>query len=269
MMKPLGGNILVIDDEANLRHTLTRILQRSGYEVTTAEDGEEALRRLADNSFDLVLLDIRLPGLSGLDVLERIRKQDVRIPVILLTAHGSLQSALDAIRLGATDYLLKPVNPELLVSRTQALVREQVLHRRRGEIQFQIEALQTELRALEQGAEENAAPEGGSSVGKDRYLTRGRLVLDLQARRAALADRQLELAPSTFDYLVVLARHAPDVVSYQILVAESQNYLVSPSEARELAKWHIHGLRQALESDPQMPQHILNVRGVGYRLLAD
>lgn len=268
-MKSLGGKILLIDDEANLRQTLTRILQRSGFEVTTAANGEEALHRLADNPFDLVLLDIRLPGMSGLEVLERIRKQDIRIPVILLTAHGTLQSALEAIRLGATDYILKPVNPELLVSRTQALVREQVLHRRRLEIQTQIEALQAELKAIEQGLVESVAPDASLPVSKDRYLIRGRLVIDLQARRASLAERTLELAPSTFDYLVVLARHAPDVVSYQMLVAEAQNYLVSPSEARELAKWHIHGLRQALEIDPQMPQLILNVRGAGYRLIVD
>jgi two-component system alkaline phosphatase synthesis response regulator PhoP len=268
-MKSLGGNILLIDDEANLRYTLTRILQRSGFDVTTAANGEEALRRLVDNSFDLVLLDIRLPGLSGLEVLERIRKQDIRIPVILLTAHGTLQSALDAIRLGATDYILKPVNPELLLNRTQSLVREQAIHRRKIEIQSQLEALQAELRMLEQGEEENTAPQLGSAAASNRYMTRGDLVLDLQARRAVLAERQIELAPSTFDYLLVLARHAPDVVSYQSLVAEAQNYQVTPNEARELAKWHIHGLRQALELDAQQPQFILNVRGVGYRLLMD
>lgn len=268
-MKSLGGNILLIDDEASLRQTLTRILQRNGFEVTTAADGEEALRRLSGNAFDLVFLDIRLPGMSGLDVLKQIRQTDIKIPVILLTAHGTLQSALDAIRLGATDYILKPVNPELLVTRTQALVREQVIHRRRVEIQSQIDGLQAELKALEQGLEEGAAAGSSASTAQDRYLSRGRLVLDLQARRATLAERPVELAPSTFDYLVVLARHAPDVISYQSLVAEAQNYQVNTSEARELAKWHIHGLRQALEADPQQPQHILNVRGVGYRLLVD
>lgn len=268
-MNSPGGNILLIDDEASLRQTLMRILQRSGFEVTTAADGEEALRRLSDNSFDLIFLDIRLPKISGLEVLERIRQLDIKTPVILLTAHGTLQSALDAIRLGATDYLLKPVNPELLLKRTQALVREQVILRRRQELQAQIELLQAELRTLEQGLEEGEAVNAGQLPGQDRYLTRGRLVLDLQARRATLAERPVELAPSTFDYLVVLARHAPDVVSYQSLVSEAQNYQVNSSEARELAKWHIHGLRQALEADPQQPKQILNVRGIGYRLLVD
>lgn len=270
-MSDISGRILLIDDEASLRQTLTRILQRAGFDVTTAADGPEALRLQAAGTYNLVLLDIRLPGMDGLEVLQAIRgsSSTTTLPVVLLTAHGSLHSALEALRLGATDYLLKPVKPEVLLERVRAILQAQMLDRRRRELRDQIERLQVELRALEQGLLPEAVAERQPLPGEERYLHRGRLALDLQARRAAFGEKNLDVPPSTFDYLVVLARHAPDVVDYQRLVSEAQAYQVDGLEARELAKWHIHVLRQALEPDTTQPQHVLNVRGAGYRLLVD
>ena len=117
------GNILVIDDEESLRHTLGRVLRQAGYEVTTAGEGNEALRLVNSgyentSPYDVVYLDIRLPGMDGLQVLKEIRQRDAHLPVILLTAYGSLKTALEALRLGATDYLIKPLDPEVLVART-------------------------------------------------------------------------------------------------------------------------------------------------------
>jgi len=114
----LSGNILIIDDEPNLRQTFTRILKQAGCNVTTAADGPEALKRLAGTVYDLAYLDIHLPGMDGLQVLKEIRRLYPQLPVILFTGHASLQSAMDAIRLGAVDYLLKPVDPENLLART-------------------------------------------------------------------------------------------------------------------------------------------------------
>jgi DNA-binding response OmpR family regulator len=262
------GSVLVIDDEPTLRQTLTRILRQAGCEVTAAADGSEALQRLTTSSYDLAYLDIHLPGMDGLEVLKQIQQRYPQLPVILFTAHASLESAVEAIRLGATDYLIKPIDPETLLSRTRVVLEEKAFERRRREIERQIESLQGELKTLTQPAAP-PKPAGTAPLSGDRFLKRGKLILDLQARRATFGDKVLGLPPAAFDYLVVLTRHSPDIVEYQPLVAEAQGYQTDRREAQELAKWHIHELRESLEPDPREPRFVLNVRGIGYRLVAD
>jgi DNA-binding response OmpR family regulator len=258
--------VLVVDDEANLRQTIARILHQLGCEVTTAADGTEALQRLEVAPYDLVYLDIRLPGMDGLQVLRQIHDRYPQIAVVLLTAHASIQSAAEAVRLGATDYLIKPITPEALIARTRTILADQAVQRRRREIQEQIDALQAELKALDRAPEEMPA---FITPADDRFLKRGTLILDLHTRRATYVDRVLTLPPTAFDYLVVLARHAPDVVPYQTLVVEAQGYQTDLRQAQELTKWHIHMLREALERESAGSCHLLTVRGNGYRLVVD
>jgi DNA-binding response OmpR family regulator len=264
MNPSLSGNILIIDDEASLRQTFAQILRQAGCQVTVAADGPEGLRRLSAAAYDLVYLDIRLPGMDGLQVLQNIQRLYNQLPVILFTAHASLQSALDAIRLGAADYLLKPLKPAALIARTQSILAEQAVRRRRRQIQEQIAVLQAELKTLEGPSPAAILP---TTTAHDRFLHCGPLELDTLAQRATLDGRPLSLSPTGFDYLAVLARHAPEAVSYQTLVAEAQGYQADNSQARELARWHIHSLRENLEPNPDAPRYILNVRGVGYRLV--
>ena len=264
----LSGTILIIDDEPSLRQTLTHVLKQAGCDAVAVADGAAALQRLASAVYDLIYLDIHLPGMDGLQVLKEVHRLYPQLPVVLFTAHASLQSAMEAVRLGATDYLTKPVDPETLIARTRVILAEQATEKRRREIHAQIEALQAELKALDQPAPPPESlpitpPPGG------RFLKSGPLIIDLQARRATFGDRVLTIPPAAFDYLVVLARHTPDVVDYQALVAEAQGYRTDRRGAQELAKWHIHELRSALELDPREPRHIVNIRGVGYRLVAD
>jgi DNA-binding response OmpR family regulator len=263
------GNVLIIDDEDSLRHTLTRVLKSAGCEVSGAGDGPQALNLVKSVPLDLVYLDIHLPSMNGLEVLQQIRDSHPDLPVILFTAHASLQSAVEAIRLGAADYLVKPIDPEVFVARTRVILAEQAIERRKREIREQIAAMQAELRSLE----DQTAPPPSASLAPpqagDRFLKRGRLVLDLQAQRATLEERVLSLPPTAFIYLTVLARHAPEAVDYQTLVTEAQSYAVEQSEASDLAKYHIHVLRQAINVSQDQPGHILNVRGVGYRLLTE
>jgi DNA-binding response OmpR family regulator len=264
----MPGNILIIDDEPTLRQTFTRILKQGGYEATSAADGSEALKRLEANRFDLAFLDIRLPGgMSGMDALKQIHDLYPNLPVILFTGYASLQTAMDAVRLGATDYLVKPVSPEILLERTQAVISQQATQRRRRELQEQIASLQEELRQLD--ASPNDPPTAAARIDSERYLKSGSLLIDLQTRRASFGDQSLTLPPATFDYLVVLARHTPDIVSYQTLVTEAQGYHTDARQAQELAKWHIHEIRRALEPDSRRPRHIINERGEGYRLIVD
>ena len=269
MIMTLSGTVLVIDDEPSLRQTLTQILKRAGCEAASAADGPTALQRLAAASYDLVYLDIHLPGMDGLQVLKEIHRLYPQLPVVLFTAHASLQSAMEAVRLGATDYLTKPIDPETLVARTRVILAEQAVERRRREIQAQINALQAELKALEQPETAPPASARVATLPGNRFLKQGSLIIDLQARRVTFGDRVLTIPPSAFDYLVVLARHAPDVVDYQTLVTEAQGYQTDRRGAQELAKWHIHELRSALEPDPHESKHIVNLRGIGYRLVVD
>ncbi|HRF50263.1 MAG TPA: response regulator transcription factor [Anaerolineales bacterium] len=265
----ISGRVLLIEDENSLRQTLTRILRSAGAEVTAAANGPEALQRLGNSKYDLVYLDIHLPEMNGLEVLREIQKFGQAMPVVLFTAHASLETAVEAMRLGATDYLLKPLNPEALLSRTEALLKRQSLERRRRELNSQITNLQDELRRLEGDPSVIAADKVVQVPVSDRFLKRGGLIVDLQARRTTFGEREVQLPPAAFDYLVVLTRHSPDVVDYQTLVTEAQGYQTDRREAQELAKWHIHELRDSLEPDPGNPRHVLNVRGVGYRLIVD
>jgi DNA-binding response OmpR family regulator len=263
-----GGHILIVDDEASLRQTLARILQRAGYEVTTASTGTEGLSFLESHPFDLLYLDIRMPDISGLELLKTIHEKYPDLPVILFTAQPDLNSAVEALRRGATDYLLKPLKPQAVIDRTGSILANKQIERRKREIQRQIEALQAELNALEKpkGEKGDSKPDQ-VPAGDDRYVRRGELTLDLHTRRVTMNARAVNLPPTSFDYLLALARHAPNVVDFQTLVAEAQGYEADVREAQELVKWHIHHIRQAIEPDARKPVHVINVRGTGYRLV--
>ena len=223
----ITGHILIIDDEASLRKTMARILQQAGFEVTTAESAEQGLDYLKTTHFDMILTDLRMPGMHGMDALKFIHANYPSIPVVLFTAQPDVNSAVEALRHGATDYLLKPIKPEAIIERARSILSAQQREKRKREIQFQIEALQGELKELDGGESINKPPTqplNPVSLEKERYLKRGNLVLDLHARRVLLNEEILNVPPTSFDYLLVLARHAPDVVDYQTLVAEAQGY---------------------------------------------
>ena len=264
----LGGHILIIDDEASLRQTLARILQRAGFEVTTAANGKDGLALVHEHPFDLLYLDIRMPDMSGLELLKNIHTEFPELPVILFTAQPDLNSAVEALRRGATDYLLKPLKPQTVIDRTQAILLDRQKERRKRELQRQIDMLQAEVMALEN------TPSSGSGTGieqknssDDRFIRRGMLTLDMHTRRVMMNERVINLPPTSFDYLLVLARHTPNIVDYQTLVSEAQGYEADMREAQELTKWHIHHIRQAIEPDKRRPVHVINVRGAGYRLV--
>lgn len=263
------GHILIIDDEASLRKTLARILQQAGFEVTTAETAEQGLAFLRTTNFNLIFTDLRMPGMQGLDALKHIQANYPNLPVVLFTAQPDVNSAVEGLRYGAIDYLVKPLKPEVIIERTQTILARQRREERKREIMNQIQTLQSELKSLETGDEALAvsAPQTGPEI--ERFLKRGALVLDLHTRRILLNDESISLPPTSFDYLLVLARHAPDVVDFQTLVTEAQGFQADLREAQELTKWHIHQLRQAFDKDTQNPKYLITVRGKGYRLVAN
>ena len=175
----MEGHILIIDDEAALRQTMARILQRAGYEVTTAANANEGLSLISAHPFDLVYLDIRMPDMSGLELLKVLREKFPDLPVILFTAQPDLNSAVEAVRSGATDYLLKPLKPQTVLERTESILEKNWKERRKREIQRQIESLQSELNMLEKGAGEekvNSTPQQ-LSASSDRFVRLARSLL--------------------------------------------------------------------------------------------
>jgi len=265
----ITGHILIIDDEAPLRKTLARVLQQAGFEVTTAETAEQGLEFLKSTRFDLIFTDLRMPGMQGLDALKHIHLVDPNLPVILFTAQPDVNSAVEGLRYGAIDYLVKPLKPEVIIERTRSILAQNQREKRKREILNQIEALQIELKNLD-GREEPSTPVASAPTSEaERFLRRGGLTLDLHTHRILVNEEQFNIPPTSFDYLLVLARHAPNVVDYETLVAEAQGYQAGMREAQELAKWHIHELRQAFDKDAQNPKYLINVRGRGYRLVAD
>lgn len=260
-------NILIVDDENHLRLSLSLILQKEKYRVETAANSKEALNCLQSHEYDLMFLDLNMPGLSGIDLLVQVRKQAPHMPVLILTAHAALESAIQAVRLGARDYLIKPVEPVLILTRVAEILAESEQPGRKKEIVSQIQALLAELQTMEG---ENTTPASTLAAlppaDPARFLKKGNFELDFHARHAALKGKYILVTGIYFDYLATLLRHAPRVVPYKTLVKESQGYDVTIEEARDLARWRIHELRKIIEADPQQPQYLLTVRSIGYRL---
>ena len=274
----LVHTILVVDDEPHLRRSLMLILQRAGYQVTVAASAREARHFLQAGPYDLIFLDLKMPEVDGLTFLAEIRAQYADLPVLILTAHATLESAMEAVRQGARDYLLKPIMPDAILARVSQVLESQSRPRRQREITAQIDTLVDELKRLD-GTPARADPTDHATpspvaadlaalaLTPDRYLQRGRLTLDLHTRRVILRDQQILLPPVTFDYLVTLMRHSPNPVSYETLVEESQGFRVSRAEAREIARGRIHALRKALEIDQRHPELVITVRDIGYNLV--
>lgn len=261
--------ILIVDDEKNLRSSLSKILNYQGYSVNTAANGQEALQYLQAGAYNLAFYDLMLPGMDGVTLIKETHKIYPDMPVLILTANATLESAIEAVRSGARDYLIKPVDPPLLIKRVKEILEEQQQPRRQREIINKIQTLASEL---ENYSEDNIGvnianiPKIGAAD-PTRILQRGEFQLDLHARHATLKNHFLDLSPANFDFLSTLVRHSPNPVSYQNLVQESQGYEVDRTEAQEMARWRIHELRKIIEPVPKKPTFIITVRGKGYRLV--
>ncbi len=268
-MPEQSSKILIADDEPNLRLTLTAILEKDGYDVTAVALGSEALEMVRTRQFALIFLDLKMPDVDGLSVLPEIHRLCPDVPVLILTAHATLDAAIKAVRLCARDFLLKPLDPPLILERVHAILSERQPPQRRKAIVGQIQGLLGELAEIEGtagSAPGDVAATPPASDGK-RTLKLGAFVFDLETRYVTLNDRLLPLSPGDYDYLVALARHSPKPVPVERLVAQVQGFEVSRAEAQEIARWRIHELRQIIEPEPETPRYILTVRGIGYRLV--
>ncbi len=219
--------ILIVDDEEMIVRTVKAYLDREGFKTYTAFDGEEALRAFDAKGPDLIVLDLMLPKVSGLEVCRSIRSKS-SVPIIMLTAKASEADRVVGLELGADDYVVKPFSPRELVARIRA-----VLRRFDGE---------------------------GSEVER---IEAGSLSLDLKMRELKVDGKEVELTPTEFDLLAYLARHPGQVFTRLQLLREVQGYTYD-SFARTVDT-HVKNLRRKIEPDPKSPKYILTVHGVGYR----
>jgi DNA-binding response OmpR family regulator len=229
-----SAHILLVDDDALLRRSLSLNLEEAGYRASTSGSAEEALVLAARDRPDLVLLDIGLPGMDGLDALRQFQAR-IGVPVIFLTARRrELDEAL-GLQLGADDYITKPFDLSVLLARIKAVLRR-VTH--------------TEAPLLIEP--------------REKPLVAGDLVVDVAGHTVTVAGQPVELTPLEFDLLHALAEQPGRVLSVDELLDRvwGQEYVGQP----QVVYVHIHWLREKLEADPQNPRRIATVRGVGYKL---
>jgi DNA-binding response OmpR family regulator len=260
--------ILIVEDDPGIRRGLADGLSDSGYMVVTAATAEDALTRLSVVSVDLALIDLKLPGLSGVELLRQLRQSSPNTVAVIITANPSTNSAIEALRLDAFDYLLKPFTLDQvedtvqrgLEQRRQRLEREMLLR----QLERSVSGLQALQPSGKSGVMATAAPPPPPE--KPWLLTCGNIEIDLQRHVVHVNGESADLTPTEFNMLVTLADRAPAVVSPETLIRQATGYQADPGEARDLVKWHIHHLRRKIEKSPRKPRYILNVRGVGYRL---
>ena len=221
------AKILIVDDEPKIVRLVADYLEAAGFGVTTARSGDEALMRVRTEDPDLVVLDLGLPGLDGLDVTRTLRR-DGELPIIMLTARDDETDRITGLELGADDYVTKPFSPRELVARIRAVLRRH------------------------------------ASASHSEILRAGDLALDLPRMRVTRDDEPIELTATEFTLLAAMARH-PGRVFTRSQLLDAIHGVAFESYERAIDA-HVKNIRRKLEPDPRAPRHLLTVYGVGYRL---
>jgi two-component system KDP operon response regulator KdpE len=220
--------ILVIDDEPPIRKLLRMGLTAQGYQTLEAPNGKNALE-LLEQKPDLVILDLGLPDIQGHDLLRKIRSRNDSVPIVVLSSRGDEAGKVQALDLGADDYVTKPFGMDELLARMRAALRHQL------------------------------------QVHGERPVFRvGDLSVDLVRRIVKVGDKDVKLSPKEYDLLRVLVQHAGKVLTHKFLLGELWNDLTDAQYLRV----YVRQLRQKIEADPERPQFVLTETGIGYRLRA-
>jgi two-component system KDP operon response regulator KdpE len=229
----IGGaappKVLVIDDEPAIRRFLRASLTAQHYHVVEAEDGRTALDQLRRGSIDIVVLDLGLPDINGIDLIERVRGQGSTVPIVVLSSRGDENSKVKALDLGADDYVTKPFGIDELLARLRAALRH---------------------RLQEEG---------------ERPIFRcGELTVDLIRRIVTVRGAEVKLSPREYELLRLFSAHAGKVLTHRFLLHE-----IWGGEGQvQYLRVYIRALRQKIEADPEQPRYILTEQGVGYRMRA-
>ncbi|MBC3193741.1 response regulator transcription factor [Pseudonocardia sp. C8] len=221
----MKSRVLVVDDDPALAEMLTIVLRGEGFETTVVSDGTRALPAVRDTQPDVVLLDLMLPGMNGIDVCRAIRAES-GIPIVMLTAKSDTVDVVLGLESGADDYVVKPFKPKELVARIRARVRR------------------NEAEPAEQ-------------------LSIGEIDIDVPAHQVTRGGRPIALTPLEFDLLVALARKPRQVFTREVLLEQVWGYRHAADT--RLVNVHVQRLRSKVERDPERPEVVLTVRGVGYK----
>ncbi|MCC6618519.1 MAG: response regulator transcription factor [Chloroflexi bacterium] len=232
----MAGTIMIVEDEPAVARGVQVALEREGYDVTVQRTGEDALANFADLAPDLVVLDVRLPGIDGFEVLRRLR-HETRAPVLFLTARADEVDKVVGLEMGADDYLVKPFHLRELISRIKALLR-----RAYGEL---------------------------ADTQTGRTLRRKDLVIDLERRRVARNGERIALTTTEFDLLRHMAAHPGRVYTRAQLLELVRDYDDALEQDERTINVHVSHIRDKLEPDPSQPRYIRTVRGVGYAFAED
>jgi DNA-binding response OmpR family regulator len=225
--------ILIIEDDADIAHLLDLHLRDIGYEVTVAPDGKTGLERALSSPFDLIILDLMLPGIDGLEICRRLRGKAGYPSILMLTCKSSELDRVLGLEIGADDYLTKPFSIRELQARVKALLRR-------------MEALKA-----------------GTGTGHSEKIKAGELAVDMEKRKVTLSGHLVNLTPKEFDLLVFLARQPGRVFTRAQLL--DMVWGLGYEGYAHTVNSHINRLRSKIEKDPSHPRYILTVRGVGYR----
>ena len=231
----MAANIMIVEDEPAVARGVQVALEREGYTVSIAPTGEEALSRFAEAAPELVLLDVRLPGMDGFEVCRQLRRE-TRAPILFLTARADEVDKVVGLEIGADDYLVKPFSVRELVSRVKALLR-----RAYGEL---------------------------ADTQTGRILRRSDLVIDLERRRVTRDGERINLTTTEFDLLRHLAARPGRVYTRGQLLELVRDYDALEQDERTI-NVHISHIREKIEPDPAQPRYIVTVRGVGYAFAED
>jgi two-component system KDP operon response regulator KdpE len=220
--------VLLVDDEPPIRKLLRMGLSTQGYEILDASNGKMSLE-LLEQKPDLVILDLGLPDMQGLELLRMMRSRNEAVPIVVLSSRGDEVGKVQALDLGADDYITKPFGMDELLARMRAALRHQL-----------------------------------QAQGERPIFHTGDLSVDLVRRIVKVADREVKLSPKEYDLLRVLVQHAGKVLTHKFLLGELWDNLTDAQYLRV----YVRQLRQKIEADPERPHYVLTETGIGYRLRA-
>jgi DNA-binding response OmpR family regulator len=233
------GRIFVVDDDPTVADVVGRYLVRDGHTVECVHDGYEALRLISEQPPDLVVLDLMLPGIGGLEVCRRLRER-WPIPVVMLTARNDENDRLAGFEIGADDYVTKPFSPRELAMRVRSVLR----------------------RARGTGLAERPGLPGQSEPGEQPVLADRDVVVNLAAHEVRIGGKLVQLTSREYDLLVYLLRHPRQAFTREQLLSEVWGWSFGDTSTVTV---HVRRLREKLEDDPTLPRRIVTVWGVGYR----
>jgi DNA-binding response OmpR family regulator len=258
------ARLLIVDDEPHIRMALVEILSLEGYFTEEAYSGTEALELLRRKPYDLMVLDLNLPGMGGVEVMEEALRLNPNLLIIILTGHGSLESAIAAVKSKAADYLLKPTDAHTLVNAINRALQERMkeLHQQRL-VQVALNA----LRQIESPADVPPKPPPS-----EPYLQASPIILDREKRQVLIEDdsgsRRVKLTKNETAILAELMNHHNQTISCQELVHTIWGRDLNETEAQNVIRPYIFRLRCKIESSPKYPRLIRTIRGQGYLFTA-